>query len=179
MFEELIGNHIVLRKAKPNDYKSMLENVWADEEVYKWMLYTPTLTVDDAVERNKRSMEYQKDNYAYYIALKETDEAIGLCAIKEYEPKRFKESGICIGRKYQGKGYGKEIVSLLLELAFIKLDAKDFLYGYFIDNIKSKKLAEHFGFKYDHQEEFIRPWDQEKKIVDLCLLTRKDYNNLK
>ena len=69
----------------------------------------------------------------------------------------------------------KLIVSLLLKLAFLKLDANDFLYGYFIDNIKSKKLAEHFGFKYDHQEEFIRPWDQEKKIIDLCILKKEDY----
>ena len=37
------------------------------------------------------------------------------------------------------------------------------------------KLAFSFNFKYDHTEEMIRPWDKQKKIVDLCLLTRNDY----
>ena len=50
------------------------------------------------------------------LARKETDEAIGLCAIRENEPGHFEESGICIGTAFQGKGYGKEIVALLLEL---------------------------------------------------------------
>jgi RimJ/RimL family protein N-acetyltransferase len=177
MFDLLIGKNIILRKAKEKDYESMLNNVWGDEEVYKWMLYTPTKTIEDSIDRLKRSMEYQKDHYAYFIALKDTDEAIGLCAIKEYEPNRWEESGICIGTKYQGNGYGKEILSLLLDLAFNKLNAIDFRYGYFIDNLKSKKLAEFFNFKFVSKEEFIRPWDQEKKIIDLCLLNRNDYLN--
>lgn len=175
MYELLIGKNIILRHAKEDDYKSLLENVWGDEEVYKWMLYTPTLTIEDAILRNHRSMEYQKTHYAYYIALKDSDEAIGLCSIKEYEENRYEESGICIGKKYQGKGYGKEVVSLLLDLAFNKLNAKDFRYGYFINNIKSKKLADYFNFKYSETEEFIRPWDKEKKIIELCLLTKEDY----
>lgn len=179
IYNELIGEHIILRKAKSDDYESMLKHVWADEEVYKWMLYAPTLTMDDAILRNERSIEFQKNNYAYYIALKDTNEAIGLCAIKEYEPNRFKESGICIGTKFQGQGYGKEILYLLLNLAFTKLNAIDFEYGYFQDNIKSKKLADFFDFKYSHTEEMIRPWDQERKMVDLCLLSKNEFNKLK
>lgn len=177
MYDLLIGKNIILRKAKNDDYKSMLNNVWGDEEVYKWMLYTPTKTIEDAKERLKRSIEFQRNHYAYFIALKDTDEAIGLCAIKEYEPNRWEESGICIGTKYQGKGYGKEIVSLLLDLAFNKLYAQDFRYGYFTNNIKSKKIADYFNFKFHEKEEFIRPWDKEKKTIDLCLLNRVDYLN--
>lgn len=179
IYNELIGEHIILRKAKSDDYESMLKHVWADEDVYKWMLYAPTLTIDDAKLRNARSIEFQKNNYAYYIALRDTNEAIGLCAIKEYEPNRFKESGICIGTKYQGKGYGKEILYLLLNLAFTRLNAIDFEYGYFQDNLKSKKLAEFFEFKYNHTEEMIRPWDQEMKMVDLCLLSKNDFDRIK
>jgi len=175
MFDLLIGENIILRKAKEKDYLSMLNNVWGDEEVYKWMLYTPTKTIEAAKERLNRSSIFQKDHYAYFVALKDTDEAIGLCGIKEYEPNRWKECGICIGTKYQHKGYGKEILSLLLDLAFNKLNANDFRYGYYPNNFKSKNLAEHFNFKFDSKEEMIRPWDQEKKIIDLCLLNKEDY----
>jgi len=173
--ETLIGNHIVLRKAKIDDYRSMLENVWGDEAVYQWMLYQPTLTEEDAKERCRRSILFQKDHLAWFVALKETDEAIGLCAIRENEPGHFEESGICIGTKYQGRGYGKEIVSLLLGLAFRVFNAADFRYGFFHDNIKSRRLAEAFGFVYDCSEEITRPWDGSLKRIDSCILTREKY----
>ncbi len=171
----LEGKKICLRKARENDWASMLENVWSDEEVYQWMLYQPTLTPEDARERCRRSMAFQEDHYAYFVALKETDEAIGLCAIKETAPGHYEESGICIGKKYQGRGYGKEIVSLLLDLAFVELGAVDFRYGYFQDNVKSRKLAEHFGFLYDSTFTLTRPWDGAEKTIDSCLLTRDAY----
>ena len=105
MYEVLEGKNIWLRKARAEDYQSMLKHVWGDEAVYRWMLYQPTLTEEDAIERCRRSMEFQKDHYAYFVALKDTDEAVGLCAIKETAPGHYEESGICIGTAFQGKGY--------------------------------------------------------------------------
>lgn len=169
------GEHIRLRKAEEKDGASMLRHVWSDEAVYRWMLYQPTLTEADARDRCARTMLYQRDHPAWFVALKETDEAIGFCALKEPEPKHFEESGIAIGRAYQGRGYGREILSLLLDLAFGRLGAEDFRYGYFQDNEKSRKLAEHFGFQYDRSYEMTRPWDGAVKTVDSCLLKREQY----
>jgi RimJ/RimL family protein N-acetyltransferase len=171
----LVGEHIVLRKAKDSDCDAMLKYVWSDEKVYKWMLFQPTFSIEDAKKRTIRSIEFQKTHYAYFVALKESDMAIGYCGIKENSDGVFEECGICIGREFQHLGYGKEIVSLLLDLAFNKLNAKAFIYSYYPDNIKSKRLAEHFGFTYDHTEEMIRPWDQSKMVIDLCLLTKEKY----
>lgn len=175
MYETLEGEHIRLRKAKETDYLSMWKNVWGDEAVYRWMLFQPTLTEAEAIDRCRRSINYQKENFAWFVALKDTDEAVGLCAIREYEPSRFEEAGIGIAAKCQGKGYGKEIVALLLDLVFMKLGARDCQYGYFSDNAKSKKVAESFGFHYDHSYDLTRPWDGEVKHIDSCLLTREEY----
>ena len=175
MYETLEGEHIILRKAKETDWQSMLENVWGNEAVYRWMLFQPTLTEAEARDRCARSMNYQKENYAWFVALKDTDEAGGMCAIREEEPGCFEECGICVGTKYQGKGYGKEIVALLLDLGFRELGAETFRYGYDFDNIRSKKLAESFGFHYDRSYELTRPWDGTVKKIDSCLLTRAEY----
>lgn len=172
--ESIIGDNIILRCALENDYLSML-HVWGDPDVYKWMLYTPTTTIPDAIERNKRSMEYQKTHYAYYIAKKDTNEAIGLCAIREYEKGKYEECGIAIAKKYHGLGYGKEVLKLLLDLAFLRLDGESFRYGYFNDNLKSKHLAEHFHFKFNENEEMVRGWDNSKKTIELCILTKEEY----
>lgn len=178
VFDRLEGKHIVLRKAKEDDALSMMENVWADEKVYRWMFFPPVFSEGEAMERCRRSVQYQKDNYAWFVALKDTDQAVGLCAIRENEPGRFEEAGICIGTAFQGKGYGREIVSLLLKLAFEKLGAEDVRYGYFRDNEKSRKLAESFGFAYDRSADMIRPWDGAAKKVDSCILTREKYFGL-
>ncbi len=174
----LEGDYIRLRKAKEDDWESMLRNVWGDEAVYRWMLYQPTLTEEEARERCRRSMAFQKDHLAWFVALKETDEAIGLCAIRETGKGHFEESGICIGTEYQGRGYGKEIVGLLLALAFDVLGAEDIRYGYFQDNEKSKKLAGCFGFQYEKTYELTRPWDGAVKRIDSCILTKKQYEEL-
>ena len=175
MYETLEGSAIRLRKAKDGDFESMLRHVWSDPDVYRWMLYQPTLTREDAIARCQRSIQYQKDHFAYFVALKETDEAIGLCAIREWEPGRFEESGICIGTAYQGRGFGKELLGLLLDLAFQKLDAKDFRYGYFRENVRSGRLVEHFGFRFDRTYEMVRPWDGRLKTINSCILSREDY----
>ena len=94
MYETLEGEHIILRKAKESDWQSMLANVWGDEAVYRWMLFQPTLTEAEARDRCARSMNYQKENYAWFVALKDTDEAVGMCAIREEEPGCFEECGI-------------------------------------------------------------------------------------
>lgn len=179
MIEKLEGEHIVLRKAVLEDWASMLRHVWSDERVYRWMLFTPTLTEEDAIARCKRSIEFQKTNYGYFVALKDTNEAIGLCAVREYAPGRYEECGICIGAAFQGKGYGKEILALLLELCFDHLHAVDFQYGYFADNLRSKALAQHFGFRYNETEHLVRPWDKAEKEIELCLLSRREYENYK
>ena len=171
----LEGERIRLRKAEEKDWASMLKNVWGDEAVYRWMLYAPTRTEEDAKERCQRSRIFQQDHLAWFVALKTTDEAIGLCALREIEKGHFEESGICIGTKYQGLGYGKEIVALLLALAFEKLGAADFRYSYFQDNEKSKRLAAHFGFQYEKTYELTRPWDGSVKKIDSCVLTREQY----
>ena len=177
-YEILTGDSIVLSKAKESDWQSMLTRVWSDGEVYKWMLFQPTLTAEDAIERCRRSIAFQKDHFAWFVAVKSTDEAIGLCAMRDNGDGHWEECGICIGKAFQGRGYGKEILSLLLDLSFNKLGAEDFRYGFFTDNEKSKKLAEKFGFVFDRFEDMTRPWDGARKKIVSCLLSKEKYLSL-
>ena len=85
------------------------------------------------------------------------------------------KQGICIGTAFQGNGYGKEIVALLLKLVFEELGAEDCRYGYFRENEKSKKVAEFFGFRYDSTYELTRPWDGCVKTIESCILTKEEY----
>ena len=178
-FLELEGKNIVLRKARVSDYKSIYKHILSDEDIYKWMLIDPLFNEEDAIERINEIIEIQKNTYTYFVALKATDEAIGICGINEISKGNYEETGICISKEYQTKGFGKELLSLLLDLAFNKLNAKTFTYAHFKDNNKSKMLAMHFGFEYSHTEEMTRAWDNKKVIVDYCILTDKKYKEIR
>ena len=123
-------------------------------------------------EEGEITISVPKDNYpiglfvGYYRDEKMTDEAIGMCAIAESDPGHFDECGICIGTRYHGRGYGKEIVALLLDLAFRKLGAADFRYGYDPDNTPSRRLAASFGFRFDKSYPLTRPWDGQVKDIE-------------
>ena len=52
--------HLILRKARPDDTEYMLKNVWSDESLSKYMLWKPTFTKEEAEDRMKRTMNYQK-----------------------------------------------------------------------------------------------------------------------
>ena len=66
-YNTLIGNNIVLRKAKYEDYEKMLKNVWSDRKIYEWMLFTPTYTEQEAIVRVKRSIEFRIRRCKYII----------------------------------------------------------------------------------------------------------------
>lgn len=169
------GNNLILRKAMPKDLKPMLNNIWSDENIYKYMFFEPTNSLDEAKDRLNRSIEFQKNNYAYFIALKETNEAIGFCGIKEIEPNVYAETGLCIAQKFQGNGYGKELLIILLDLVFNKINADKFIYACMNNNLKSKNLCLSLGFKYYESKEEIRKYDNYKIVCDYYYLNKCDY----
>ncbi len=172
---KIIGDKIILRKAKLDDITSIWQNVWNDEKVYQTMLFTPTLSLSDALNRMIRTTNYQALNYAYFVCDKITDEAIGMCAIQETTEGTFEECGLCVGGAYQSQGYGKEMLSLLLDLSFNKLNAKEFKYSCFEDNNKSKSLLKYYNFKFTDKYNIIRNWDKKEFIVENYILLKEDY----
>ena len=173
MHETLEGEHIRLRMAREDDWRSMLAHVWSDEAVYRWMLFQPTFTEKDARSRAQRSAAFQRGHFAWFAALSTTDEAIGYCGMTEVKPGHFEECGICPGTRFQSQGFGSEMLDLMLDLAFSQLGAEDFRYGYFRENEASRRLAERFGFVYDRTYEQTRRWDGAVFTVDSCLLSRE------
>lgn len=170
MIEKTETPHLELRKALERDLETVWHNVWQDRELAKNMLWKPTETLEDATARLKRTIEFQKDHMAYFVCLKETDEPIGFAGMAEPAPGEFEETGICIARAYQGRGFGKEVLKALLEMSFEKLGGKSFLYACFRENERSAALCKSCGFKYSHSENCVREWDGYEYICDFYRL---------
>lgn len=177
--ESLITENLVLRKAITTDLDMIWNNIWKDENIAQTMLWKVTKTYEEAKERLDRTIKYQDNNYAYFICLKSNDEPIGFAGIKEKEEGIYEETGICIARKYQGRGYAKEVVQALKKLIFEKLNGNRFIYGCFSNNEKSKHVCISQGFKYFLSVKTIRDWDNKEFLVDYYYFDKEMYNNVK
>lgn len=178
MNNNLITENLILRKAKKTDLDSIWHNVWEDESIAENMLWKPTKRLEDAVSRLERTIKYQAKNYVYFVCLKESDEAIGFAGVSEKEPGVFEESGICISKKHQGKGYAKEVVEVLKKLVFEELKASRFIYGCFSTNERSRKVCLALGFKYLNSKNITRDWDNKEFVVDNYYFDKEMYEEL-
>ena len=170
------GENIVLRKARLDDLDNILNNIWSKEDVFKTMLFKPTTIKDEAIDRLVRTTNFQACNYGYFIAKKDTNEAIGFCGIKEIQEGVYEECGICVTSIYQGKGYGKETLALLLDLVFNKLNGKEFRYSLFKDNEKSRGLLRRYFFEFNKEYNIVRSWDNKEFISEEFILTKENYH---
>lgn len=69
---------LILKKAKPEDWKDIYNNLWHYEESAKYMLWDVTSSEAEAIERAIKSVAFQKvTKYAFFIYEKESNMAIG------------------------------------------------------------------------------------------------------
>lgn len=169
------SEHIYLKKASMDDTAAMYQNVWSDRDISKYMNFKPIDNLDDAKIMIQQSIEYQKSNMGFLVYDKETDEAIGFAGVKNVSDSDYAESGLCIVRKCQGKGYGKELLLLLLSIVFDELHGDKFIYAAMKENTVSINLCRSCGFVYDSSKKVIRKWDNYEYVSEIYTLTAKQY----
>lgn len=175
MIKYVEHNNIVFRKANMNDLENLYNNLWSSKEVAKFLFWKESQSLEEAFERLKRTINFQSHHHGFVVALKSSDEAIGITGIYEYEPFNYMESGLCIGEKFQGNGYGKEMLELLLYLAFEVFKANKFRYSCITENVRSKNLCLKYGFEYANSKLEMRKWDNKEFTIDYFYLTKDKY----
>ncbi len=171
----LTGEHIVIRKARMTDLDAVHANVYSDEVLLSTMFMGITKEKAASEARLRRTIKFQEDKPLYFVALKQTDEVIGVCGIREEAPGVYSETGLAIARQHQGRGYATQMLRLLLDYAFLRLDAREFVYYCMDFNERSKGLARHFGFRYQSTAAEVREYDQKEFQIERYTLSREDY----
>ena len=155
VYRELKRRNLALKKAEFEDWKTIYYNLWRHKESAKYMLWQPTETDEDAKDRMKRTIAFEEkpeNKYALFVYLKKTGEAIGFAGMRELEPGIYEETGIALGPEFVQKGYGRQILTTLLEEAG-KLGAKEFHACNRIGNAASRVLQLSCGFVFDSLSE--------------------------
>lgn len=144
-------DNLILKKAEFADWKAMYRNVWSRPEAANYMAWRVTADEEDAKVRIQKVMEYQKNHDTYLVYEKKSGQAIGFAGVEETAPHRYHDVGIALGPEYVGKGYGKQILLLMLKYCR-SLGGKEFFYSTRAKNEASKALALSCGFIYQYAE---------------------------
>lgn len=174
MIERIKTDRLVLRKAEDRDLDLIWNRVWRNADLAAMMLWTPTTTREEAIARMERTKAYQRENYAYFICLKETDEPIGFAGVRELEPGVWDETGLCIAADWQGRGYGKETLQALVRLVFGALGGRVFHAACFHENLASAATIRSCGFDYVSSHPETREHDGYEYLCDCFELKRED-----
>lgn len=175
---KIIGKTIIIRKAEPTDLEAIYRNVWSDNDVLSTTYLYHSPDIGEARSRLERTINFQKDKNMFFLALKETNEAFGLCGIFQLSDDLYEEAGLILGKQFQHKGYGTEMLNILLDVVFNHLGAKEFKYSYCEGNDKSRGLADKFGFKFVGSAIETRGWDKKEFLINEMRLKKEDYKGI-
>lgn len=153
LFEgNLETSNLILGKARPEDWEAMYRNVWSRPETARHMQWQVTTSPADAQARMTRTIAWQKNHDTYLVYEKSSGQAIGFAGVEEIAPHIYQDASIALGPEYVGKGYGKQILQLLLKYC-TTLGGKEFYYSTRSTNQASRALARSCGLFYHHSEE--------------------------
>ncbi len=157
--KQLETEHLILKKPVFDDWKSMYHNLWRHKETAKYMLWAATKSEEEAMDRMRRSIQFQhKRRDAYFVYEKATGQGIGFAGMVEVKPGVYEDSGIALGPEYVGKGFGKEILRAFINEAK-SYGAKEFVCSCRSANVASARLQQSCGLTFDHSEERMDPRD--------------------
>ena len=143
---------LILDKARPDDWRAMYRNVWSHPESVRYTMWSVTEREEDAPDRMRRTIEFQKTHDTYLVYLKATGEAIGFAGVEQISPTVWEEAGVCLGPGFVGKGYGTQILRCLIQ--YVKeLGAREFIASAWEQNRVSRALITSLGFKQFDAEE--------------------------
>lgn len=163
---------LLLRQGSADDWRDLYLNLWSRADVFQYMFNRPSPDETHGQKRTAAYAEMHKEVATeFFVCEKISGQVIGIAGIKELSPKSWTVTDIAIGLDFQGKGYGKQILKALIDLAFVENGAKELAYDCFYENEASKKLAVACGFTYTHSEESELPKNGEKVILDYYKLT--------
>ena len=81
-------------------------------------------------------------------------------------PGVVEDTGVALGPAYVGRGYGKELLSLLLEIAKTEYGARLFVGSCRSQNSPSRALMLACGFRFTHTEDRTDPRNGTAYVVE-------------
>ena len=158
---------LILKQGSADDWQDLYRNLWSRGEVFRYMFTKQSPTKEYVMKKTAAyALMHREVKTEFFVYDKASEQAIGIAGLKEMKPGVYTVTDIALCTDFHGKGYGKQILTAFISLAFDKLGAIELHYECFRQNEASKRLALSCGFAYTHSEEAELMKDGEKVILD-------------
>lgn len=112
--EQLTGKRITVRSYQNSDLDFVGE-IWFDKENGRYLSDPEKEYIDEKFQKAIDGLENSESGYYFVVELTETGESVGTCcAFPDPDDRGIYDIGYCVHKAYWRKGYGSEIVSVLL-----------------------------------------------------------------
>jgi len=177
----IVGKRVYLRSLEREDLKKGYRGWLNDSETNRYLASGIFPTSSKELEDYYEKVTSSKTDVMFAICLKKTDKYIGNAKIGgiDWVARRAFPGRLIGDKKYRGKGYGTEVMYLLLKYAFETLNLNRIYNVVLIENEASVKSCERLGFaKEGRFREFTY---REGRYIDAVQLamTQKTYFRLK
>ena len=136
---------LILDKACFKDWADLYRNIWSQPETAQYMLWIVTDSEEEARARMERTIAWQSGHDVWTVYEKSGGQAIGWAGLEELSPGVWQETGIALGPDFVGRGFGRQILGLLMELARER-GGTEFRCSVWSENTASKALITSCGF---------------------------------
>lgn len=176
----LYTERLILRRWEESDAESMFEYA-VDPDVGLIAGWPPHKSIDDSLYVIKNVLNGAE---AYAVCLKEDNKAIGAIELKlnghtdMTERDDECELGYWLAKPFWGRGIMPEAAKELIRHGFEDIGMTKIWVGYYDGNIKSKRVQEKCGFRYQWRSEDVDvPLLNEKRTGHVSSLTREQWLN--
>ncbi|KZZ82563.1 MULTISPECIES: GNAT family protein [Bacillaceae] len=145
------GARIRLRELEERDAEKLYP-IWSDPEVVRYlnMQAAATITEVRSMIYILRSLAGRKKAYRWSILDLNTEEILGTCGFNDWDEENARgEIGYELGKQYWGMGYMEEALLLLLDHAFIVMEANRIEAKVVPENKPSIHLLEKLHFQHE------------------------------
>ena len=164
---------LILKQGSADDWQDLYRNLWSRDEVFLYMFTKPSPTKEHAMKKTATYAQMHREvTTEFFVYDKLAKQAIGIAGLKEMKPGVYTVTDIALCPDFHGKGYGKQILTAFISLAFDALGATELHYNCFRQNEVSKRLALSCGFTYMHSKEAELTKAGEKVTLDYYMKTR-------
>ena len=169
---------LILRRWEDSDAESLFEYA-ADPDVGPIAGWPPHQSIEESRDVIKNVFNGKE---AYAICLKTDDRAIGAIELKLNGHTDLTdrddecELGYWLGKPFWGQGIMPEAVKEILRHAFEKIGMTKVWAGYYEGNLKSKRVQEKSGFRYQWKSEGVDvPLMHEKRTGHVSSMTKDQW----
>ena len=172
---------LILRRWEDRDAEDLFRYA-SDPEVGPIAGWPPHQSVEESRDVIRNVLNGKE---AYAVCLKEDGKAIGAIELKLNGHTDMTdrddecEMGYWLGKPFWGKGIMPEAVKEMLRHAFEDCGMRKVWIGYYEGNMKSRRVQEKCGFKYQWRSENVEvPLMHEKRTGHVSMMTKEDWKRL-